>query len=121
MDPEHFSIPRETRMAVGRARGRGRRVIAVGTTVTKTLEDQASRILLQPPLEPLSGASTLFIYPPYRFRVVDALLTNFHLPRTTLLWLVAAFAGVDLIRQAYAEAVKERYRFYSYGDAMLIL
>ena len=72
-------------------------------------------------LQTWSGETDLFIYPPYRFRVVDALVTNFHLPRTTLLLLVGAFAGVELLEQAYAEAIAQRYRFFSYGDAMLIV
>jgi S-adenosylmethionine:tRNA ribosyltransferase-isomerase len=73
------------------------------------------------PVRPCTGATDIFIYPPHQFRAVDALLTNFHLPRSTLLMLVAAFAGRDLILRAYAEAIRQRYRFYSYGDCMLIL
>ncbi len=73
------------------------------------------------PLQAWAGETDLFIHPPFEFKVVDALVTNFHLPRTTLLLLVAAFAGIDLVRQAYEQAIAERYRFYSYGDAMLIV
>ncbi|MBX3434578.1 MAG: tRNA preQ1(34) S-adenosylmethionine ribosyltransferase-isomerase QueA [Pirellulales bacterium] len=106
------------------AKTRGGRVIAVGTTVARTLESVAvaeaasgSSSLLRP----WSGETSLFIQPPYQFRVLDGLLTNFHFPRTTLLLLVQAFAGSELLRQAYQTAVEERYRFYSYGDAMLIV
>ncbi|MCS7047224.1 MAG: tRNA preQ1(34) S-adenosylmethionine ribosyltransferase-isomerase QueA [Gemmataceae bacterium] len=98
-------------------RGRGARVVAVGTTSVRVLETAAR----DGDLHPWRGETSLYIYPPYRFRAVDALITNFHLPRTTLLLLVAAFAGVDLVQQAYQTAIAERYRFYSYGDAMLIL
>lgn len=102
------------------------RVVAVGTTAVRVLE---SACRLAPDeshansrrLQPWSGETNLYIHPPYDFKVVDALITNFHLPRTTLLLLVAAFAGVDLIKSAYQAAIAERYRFYSYGDAMLIL
>ncbi|HEY2786654.1 MAG TPA: tRNA preQ1(34) S-adenosylmethionine ribosyltransferase-isomerase QueA, partial [Fimbriiglobus sp.] len=92
---------------------RGGRVIAVGTTTTRTLETAG--------LAPFRGESKLFIHPPFAFRVVDGLMTNFHLPRTTLLLLTQAFAGTDLLRAAYEEAIRQSYRFYSYGDAMLIL
>ena len=93
-------------------------MVAVGTTAVRALESAA---LQAGGLHPATGDSRLFITPGFRFQVVDALMTNFHLPRTTLLMLVSALAGVDAVRGAYAEAVKERYRFYSYGDAMLIL
>ena len=90
----------------------------MGTTVVRTLE---SAVQPDGTLRPLRGETTLYITPGYRFKVVDALLTNFHLPRTTLLMLASAFAGVEPLRVAYEEAVREKYRFYSYGDAMLIL
>ena len=93
------------------------RVVAIGTTTTRTLES-ATR---PDGLKPFVGETGLYIHPPFEFRVVDALVTNFHLPRTTLLLLVGAFAGSELLRTAYEEAIRERYRFYSYGDAMLIL
>jgi S-adenosylmethionine:tRNA ribosyltransferase-isomerase len=96
---------------------RGGRVVAVGTTSVRVLETAAANGALQP----MVGHTDLFIHPPYQFRSVDALLTNFHLPRTTLLVLVRAFGGDELIRRAYQEAIERRYRFYSYGDAMLIL
>jgi S-adenosylmethionine:tRNA ribosyltransferase-isomerase len=111
-------VPAETAKAVERARSEGRRVIAVGTTTTRTLEwsaDANGRLRVGP------GEADLFIRPGHRFRVVDALVTNFHLPRSTLLLLVSAFAGRELVLKAYAHAVASGYRFYSYGDAMLIL
>lgn len=95
----------------------GGRVVAVGTTTTRTLETAARKGVLRP----FRGESRLFIHPPFKFQVVDALITNFHLPRTTLLLLAQALAGSDLLRRAYREAVERGYRFYSYGDAMLIL
>ncbi|HET8576352.1 MAG TPA: tRNA preQ1(34) S-adenosylmethionine ribosyltransferase-isomerase QueA [Methylomirabilota bacterium] len=118
MEGEPVEVPEATALAVNRARREGRRVIAVGTTTTRTLEWACDD---QWQVRPGAGAADLFIYPGHRFRVVDALLTNFHLPRSTLLLLVAAFAGRELILAAYRHAVTERYRFYSYGDAMLIL
>jgi S-adenosylmethionine:tRNA ribosyltransferase-isomerase len=99
------------------ARGRGGRIVAVGTTSVRLLETAAA----DGELKPFMGYTDLFIRPPYRFRTVDCLLTNFHLPRTTLLVLVRTFGGDELIRRAYEEAIREQYRFYSYGDAMLIL
>ncbi len=116
--PEFFEVSRETAEAIQHARGQGRRIIGVGTTVTRALEsavDQGGKI------QPRQGQTDLFILPGHRFRVVDGLITNFHLPRSTLLMLVSAFAGRELILAAYAEATKMNYRFYSYGDAMLIL
>lgn len=115
---EFFEVPRETAEAIHHARGQGRRVVAVGTTVTRALEsavDQSGKI------QPRQGQTDLFILPGHRFRGVDGLITNFHLPRSTLLMLVSAFAGMELILAAYEEARKRNYRFYSYGDAMLIL
>jgi len=117
MDPEWGSIGRETVEAIGRARAGGGRVVAVGTTSVRLLETAAAG----GELAPFTGRTSLYIRPPYRFRAVDALLTNFHLPRTTLLVLVRTFGGDELMRRAYDEAVREQYRFYSYGDAMLIL
>jgi S-adenosylmethionine:tRNA ribosyltransferase-isomerase len=118
MGEEVFAVGEETVQAIVQTKQAGRRVIAVGTTVVRALETVVREMGR---ITPLSGESRLFITPGFRFHVVDALMTNFHLPRTTLLMLVSAFAGVDLVRRAYDEAVKERYRFYSYGDAMLIL
>jgi len=118
MDPERYAIPEETASAVKAAKAEGRRVVAVGTTSVRTLEHAANE---DGTVRAEEGEAELFITPGYRFRVVDALLTNFHLPRSTLLMLVCAFAGLEAVRQAYVEAITERYRFYSYGDAMLIL
>jgi S-adenosylmethionine:tRNA ribosyltransferase-isomerase len=125
MHSEKFFVPKETADAVNLAREQGRRVIAVGTTSVRVLESVAAnhdgKIIEGP------GATNIFIYPPYNFRVVDALLTNFHLPRSTLLMLVSAFAapnqttGREIVLKAYSEAIHEKYRFYSYGDAMLIV
>ncbi|MEI6493505.1 MAG: tRNA preQ1(34) S-adenosylmethionine ribosyltransferase-isomerase QueA [Verrucomicrobiota bacterium] len=112
MHEERFEISGDTVRALNGAK----RIVAIGTTVARVLESQPDGNLA-----PCSGATGIFIYPPYRFRRVGALLTNFHLPCSTLLMLVSAFAGKSLIQSAYAKAIAERYRFYSYGDCMLIL
>jgi S-adenosylmethionine:tRNA ribosyltransferase-isomerase len=114
--PERYEVPAATAAAVRVARAEGRRVVAVGTTTVRALESAAAAGASAGG----AGEATLFIRPGFAFRAVDALLTNFHLPHSTLLALVAAFAGWDRIRVAYAEAVRRRYRFYSFGDAMLI-
>jgi len=111
MHSERFHISREAADAINHAR----RVIAVGTTTTRVLESCGR------PVAESAGATDIFIHPPHQFRAIDALLTNFHLPRSTLLMLVAAFAGREFILEAYAEAIRERYRFYSYGDCTLIV
>jgi S-adenosylmethionine:tRNA ribosyltransferase-isomerase len=116
MHPERFHLPAATATAVSRARSEGRRVVAVGTTTVRVLES----IGHAQGLGDISGETNLFIYPPYKFRVVDALITNFHLPRSTLLMLVAAFAGREFLLSAYRAAIDAGYRFYSYGDACLI-
>jgi S-adenosylmethionine:tRNA ribosyltransferase-isomerase len=118
MDAEEVSIPAVTAEAVNRAHAEGRRVVAVGTTTTRALEWATGP---GGQVHAGRGAAGLFIRPGHRFRAVDALITNFHLPRSTLLMLVSAFAGHELTRAAYAHAIRARYRFYSYGDAMLIL
>lgn len=115
---ERYQITAATAVAVAAAKGRGGRVIAVGTTACRTLEYGAGQ---DGTLRPGAGEADIFIYPGYRFKVVDALLTNFHLPESTLLMLVAAFAGQEFTLQAYHEAVRRKFRFYSYGDAMLIV
>jgi S-adenosylmethionine:tRNA ribosyltransferase-isomerase len=117
MHDEAFAIPEATAEAVIRTRERGGRVIAVGTTVARTIETRADDRGF---VLPGSGRSSLFIYPGFRFRVVDALVTNFHLPQSTLLMLVCAFAGTDAVLAAYRIAVRECYRFFSYGDAMFV-
>ena len=123
---EEFEITEQAAEQISRAVKEDRRIVACGTTVVRVLETSP-----HPTLSPQGGEgkgegerrgkTRLFIYPPYEFKIVDAMITNFHLPRTTLLMLVSAFAGRDLIDRAYEEAIRERYRFYSYGDAMLIL
>jgi S-adenosylmethionine:tRNA ribosyltransferase-isomerase len=119
MDEEWFEVPADSAALLRAARERGGRIVAVGTTSVRALESACDAH--HGALEATRGWTRKFIRPPYRFQTVDALLTNFHLPRTTLLLLVAAFAGEDLLRRAYAHAVAERYRFYSYGDAMLLV
>jgi len=117
MHSERFHVPAETAAAIAATRERGGRVVAVGTTSLRTLESAACGNGL---VRAGSGETDIFITPGYRFQVVDRLITNFHLPRSTLLMLVSAFAGLDPIRAAYAHAVAEKYRFFSYGDAMLL-
>ena len=119
MDPEPYIIPASTVDAVGAARAAGRRVLAVGTTSVRALETAWHDG--PPPQRTLTGTTDLFIKPPFDFRVTDAFLTNFHQPRTTLLMLVAAFAGLETTLDAYRTAIEARYRLFSYGDAMLIL
>jgi S-adenosylmethionine:tRNA ribosyltransferase-isomerase len=135
LEPEYFEVGREAADGITDARREGRRIVAVGTTSVRVLETLADRSGLRAGsaaaaggaaaaaarVGPASGWTSKFIYPPYEFRLVDALITNFHLPRSTLLMLVCAFAGRDFVLSAYEEAIKEKYRFYSYGDAMLIL
>jgi S-adenosylmethionine:tRNA ribosyltransferase-isomerase len=118
LPPESYAVPAESAAAVRETRRRGGRVIAVGTTTARVLETVA---LDDGCIEPSRGQTALVIAPGFRFRVVDGLVTNFHLPRSSLLLLVAAFAGRERILDAYREAALRRYRFYSYGDAMLIL
>jgi len=118
MGTEWYEIDAATAECINTAKASGRKIIAVGTTTTRALESSAQQTGL---VQPGPNQSDLFIYPGYEFRVIDGLITNFHLPRSTLLLLVSAFAGRERILHAYAEAVKQRYRFYSYGDAMLIV
>jgi S-adenosylmethionine:tRNA ribosyltransferase-isomerase len=118
VDPERFELPEATVAAITKTRAQGGRVVAVGTTTVRTLE---SCVGPDGTLRASRGETDCVIVPGFRFRVTDALVTNFHLPRSSLLLLVAAFAGHERVLGAYAEAVRERYRFYSYGDAMLVL
>ncbi|MHC9540347.1 MAG: tRNA preQ1(34) S-adenosylmethionine ribosyltransferase-isomerase QueA [Vulcanimicrobiota bacterium] len=118
MESEYFTIDEAAASQIDAARKAGRRIFAVGTTSVRTLESAHDR---EGVLQKKEGHTELFIYPGFRFSVVQGLITNFHLPRSTLLMLVSAFAGTDLIRRAYQEAIREKYRFYSLGDAMLIL
>jgi S-adenosylmethionine:tRNA ribosyltransferase-isomerase len=117
MHREYFRIPEKTAEAVNRRKESGGRVVAAGTTTTRALEHAAGPDGL---LRASEGEADIFIYPGYTFKIVDALFTNFHLPKSTLLMLVSAFAGRDLLFAAYAEAVRREFRFYSYGDAMFI-
>jgi S-adenosylmethionine:tRNA ribosyltransferase-isomerase len=119
MDEEWFEVTAAAAQALRETRARGGRIVAVGTTVARALESACDANGGE--LAAARGWTRKFILPPYRFQAVDAILTNFHLPRTTLLLLVAAFAGKELARCAYAHAVERRYRFYSYGDAMLVI
>ncbi len=114
MDQEYYRIERQTAEELLHARESKTRVVAVGTTTVRALESFARTGRAE-------GWTDIFIYPPYDFQSVDALITNFHLPRSTLLMLVSALAGMELVKKAYAQAVQQRYRFYSYGDAMLII
>lgn len=118
MDSERYEVGEAAAAVIRDTRARGGRIVAVGTTVVRTLESAAK--VGDGEVRPGSGATQLFITPGYEFQVVDVLLTNFHLPRSTLLMLVSAFAGRERVLAAYAEAVREGYRFYSYGDAMLV-
>jgi len=117
MDAEYYCLTATTAERLNRVRGKKGRIVAVGTTAARTLETAVDGVGA---FRKSEGWTDLFIYPPYTFRGLDSLLTNFHLPKSTLLMLVAAFAGRELILDAYREAIREKYRFYSYGDVMLI-
>jgi S-adenosylmethionine:tRNA ribosyltransferase-isomerase len=114
---EFYTITKKEAEKINSARREGRRIIPVGTTVIRTLETSADK---EGYIQPGTGKTDLMIIPGYRFKCADAMITNFHLPRSTLLMLVCAFGGTSLILEAYKEAIKRRYRFYSYGDAMFI-
>ena len=118
MHKEYYCVPEETAKLICDTKARGDRVIAVGTTSIRTLESASERKGF---IEAKSGWTEIFIYPGYEFKIVDALITNFHLPKSTLLMLISAFADKEFILQAYEEAIKEKYRFFSFGDAMLLL
>ena len=117
MHSEYVEIPQDTANAVNFAKQSSRRIIAVGTTVVRALESAADE---SGNLTPFSGFTDLFIYPPFEFKFVDAMITNFHLPRSTLLMLVSAFCSKELLFKSYGEAIREKYRLLSYGDAMFI-
>ena len=117
MHSEFYSIDQSAADLINRTKGRGGRVIAVGTTSTRTLESASD----DGKLSAKSGWTDIFIYPGYQFQVIDALITNFHLPESTLIMLVSALAGRESVLRAYETAVQEKYRFFSFGDAMLIL
>jgi S-adenosylmethionine:tRNA ribosyltransferase-isomerase len=116
MHTEWYRVPEEAVAAIAKAKSTGGRVIAVGTTALRALESAAANGEMRAG----TGETRLFIVPGYRFQVVDRLVTNFHLPKSTLLMLVSAFAGAENVRRAYSHAVAQRYRFFSYGDAMLL-
>jgi len=118
MEAEWIEISEKTAREIEKTKTRGGKIIAVGTTTTRALESFSNG---NGGVRPGQGMTSLFIYPPYRFRVIDGLVTNFHLPKSTLIMLVSAFAGKELLTKAYQEAIDRKYRFYSYGDAMLIL
>ncbi len=120
MHREFYSIPPECAEKIRSVKASGGRIIAVGTTVTRALEHAGEHIEMFKGNEPLTGEADIFIYPGYRFRIIDSLLTNFHAPRSTVLMLTAAFAGPDNLRNAYSEALAEGYSFLSYGDSMFI-
>ena len=118
MDSEQLFIPQATADKVNQTKAAKKKVCAIGTTVTRGLETAVS---VEKHLKPFDGWTNKFIFPPYEFSIPDAMITNFHTPKSTLIMMVSAYGGYDLIMKAYKEAIKEKYRFYSYGDAMLIL
>lgn len=121
MYPEEFEIPPKTATMINRAKAENRRLVAVGTTVVRALEANASQKSNKWSVSPGKGLTNLYIYPGYEFKIVDALITNFHLPKSTLLLLVCAFAGKEKIFKAYDYAIAHRFRFYTFGDAMMII
>lgn len=118
---EYFEISKEVTERLNKAKREGRRIIAVGTTSVRVLETVTKQIAKSQKLMAKSGETAIYIYPDYKFKFIDGLITNFHLPKSSLLLLVSAFAGKENIKKAYEHAIKEKYRFYSYGDGMLIL
>ena len=117
MHSEYYQVSKEAADKINAAKSRGGRVVCVGTTSCRTVESAADENGM---VQPGSGSTEIFIYPGYRFRVLDALITNFHLPESTLVMLVSALAGRENVLRAYEEAIRERYRFFSFGDAMLV-
>lgn len=118
MDSEEISIPEKATVTINNAKDNKKRICAIGTTVMRALESSVSS---EKKVNPYVGWTNKFIFPPYDFNIADSMITNFHTPKSTLLMMVSAFAGYDLTMKAYKEAVKEKYKFYSYGDAMLII
>ena len=118
MDSEEIYIPNSTAIAVNKAMGNGKKICAIGTTSMRAIESSVST---SGSLKPYDGWTNKFIFPPYEFSIANSMITNFHVPQSSLYMMVCAFGGVDLIKKAYKEAIKEKYRFFSYGDAMLIL
>ena len=119
MHQEYFQIPVKTIEEIQKAKQSGKKVFALGTTVTRTLE-YAAEDILNKQAEPLTGEADIFIYPGYKFQTIDALITNFHAPKSTVLMLASAFAGWDNLKKAYDHAASEKYHFLSYGDSMII-
>lgn len=118
MDAEYFKVGQAASDVVNQGKKNGKRICAVGTTSMRAIESAVSAESL---LKPVEGWTNLFVYPPHQFHIANSMITNFHLPKSSLLIMVSAFAGIEFIKEAYKEAVKKKYRFYSYGDAMLIL
>jgi S-adenosylmethionine--tRNA ribosyltransferase-isomerase len=118
MDSENFFVGEETVRIVNNAHANKKRVVAIGTTSMRALETAVSA---NDKLKPKSGWTDKFIFPPYEFKICNAMITNFHLPESTLLMMASAFGGYDLIMEAYKIAIKEKYRFFTFGDAMLII
>ena len=118
MDAEYYNIPESTAAIVNRSKAAGKKICAVGTTCMRTIESSVSATRT---LKSGEGWTNLFVHPPYEFSIANCMITNFHLPKTSLVIMVSAFAGHDLIKRAYQEAIDQEYNFYSYGDAMLIL
>ncbi len=118
MHSEYYSISAETAQLIMDTKAKGHRVIAVGTTSIRTLESAATAV---GQIGASAGETNIFIYPGYQFKIVDGIVTNFHLPKSTLIMLISAFAGREFVLDAYKQAVQERYRFFSFGDAMLLL
>jgi len=121
MHEEFFCIPKETVVLIRKAKSTRGKVFAVGTTTTRALEANSSFILDKKFKDSVNGWTNLFIYPPFKFKIVDSIITNYHLPKSTLYMLISAFAGIRKIKKLYKEAINNNYRFYSYGDATLIL
>ena len=118
MDAEYYRVEEEASVIVNKARLGKHRICSVGTTTMRALESSFTAEKL---LRPTEGWTNIFIHPPYQFNIADSLITNFHLPKTSQLVLVCAFAGYDLIMEAYKKAIKDKYRFFNYGDAMLLI
>ena len=118
MHTEHYAVSKESAEIINKAKAEGRRVIAVGTTSIRTLESVATKY---GKMQECAGDTNIFIYPGYTFKIVDGIITNFHLPESTLIMLVSAFLGVENTLKMYETAVKEKYRFYSFGDATLLI
>jgi S-adenosylmethionine:tRNA ribosyltransferase-isomerase len=116
MHSELYSVPRESAEIINSAKDASKKIVAVGTTSVRVLETSGT----SGRVEPGTGETSIFIYPGYNFRITDRIVTNFHLPKSTLIMMISAFGGKELIFKAYGEAIRERYRFYSFGDAMLL-